>query len=108
MAVATFPHEVDHIIAQKHGGPTTLDNLALSCFSCNRHKGSNIAAIDPKTGVIVRLFNPRTDGWSDHFEVRGGWILGKTSIGTATVRLLNMNTPDRIRERLVLIRLGII
>lgn len=23
-----FPHEADHIIAEKHGGPTTLENLA--------------------------------------------------------------------------------
>lgn len=35
-----YTHEVDHIIAVKHGGETTTDNLALSCLSCNRHKGS--------------------------------------------------------------------
>jgi 5-methylcytosine-specific restriction endonuclease McrA len=26
------PFEIDHIIARKHGGPTALFNLALSCF----------------------------------------------------------------------------
>ena len=35
-----YTHEVDHIIAVKHGGETIADNLALSCLSCNRHKGS--------------------------------------------------------------------
>ena len=31
-------HEIDHIIAEKHGGDTSEDNLCLSCFGCNRHK----------------------------------------------------------------------
>ena len=38
--VSIYSHEVDHIIALKHGGQTSADNLALSCLSCNRHKGS--------------------------------------------------------------------
>lgn len=29
------PHEVDHVIAEKHGGQTTEDNLALACTLCN-------------------------------------------------------------------------
>lgn len=28
-------HQVDHVIAEKHGGKTTLENLALSCTVCN-------------------------------------------------------------------------
>jgi 5-methylcytosine-specific restriction endonuclease McrA len=44
-----YTHEVDHIIAVKHGGETTADNLALSCLSCNRHKGSDFATIDQVT-----------------------------------------------------------
>ena len=32
-------HEMDHVIALKHGGETTLDNLAFSCTLCNRRKG---------------------------------------------------------------------
>jgi 5-methylcytosine-specific restriction endonuclease McrA len=27
--------EIDHILSKKHGGPTTLSNLALSCLWCN-------------------------------------------------------------------------
>ncbi len=30
-------HEIDHIVAEKHQGPTTLDNLALACFPWNYH-----------------------------------------------------------------------
>jgi 5-methylcytosine-specific restriction endonuclease McrA len=28
-------HQVDHVIAEKHGGRTTLRNLALSCMPWN-------------------------------------------------------------------------
>jgi 5-methylcytosine-specific restriction endonuclease McrA len=38
---AFFPHEPDHIIANKHGGQSSADNLALACFDCNRFKGSD-------------------------------------------------------------------
>lgn len=37
--VAFYPHEVDHVIAEKHGGATDIDNLAFACWRCNRHKG---------------------------------------------------------------------
>ena len=37
-------HEIDHIIARKHGGKTTAENLALSCTICNQHKGSDLAS----------------------------------------------------------------
>lgn len=45
-----YSHEVDHIIAIKHGGQTVADNLALSCLACNRHKGSDFATIDVRNG----------------------------------------------------------
>lgn len=56
---AFFPHEPDHIISQKHGGKTVLENLALSCFDCNRFKGSDIASVDPSSKTLTPLFNPR-------------------------------------------------
>jgi HNH endonuclease len=34
---AFYPHQPDHIIAEKHGGPTREDNLAWSCFLCNHY-----------------------------------------------------------------------
>jgi hypothetical protein len=65
-----LPFCVDHIIAQQHAGPTIESNLALSCFSCNTHKGPNIAGLDPDNGRLTRLFHPRTDSWStaQHFS----------------------------------------
>jgi 5-methylcytosine-specific restriction endonuclease McrA len=61
-----FPHEPDHIIAEQHGGATTLENLALACVHCNALKGTNLSSVDPGTGRVVLLFNPRTDRWDDH------------------------------------------
>ena len=76
-----LPHEPDHIIAVKHGGPTTTANLAWTCFLCNRAKGSDIASVDVATGEIIRLFSPRTDKWDEHFEIKGVAIVGKSPIG---------------------------
>ncbi len=40
-----------HIVASQHLGATTVDNLALSCPFCNRHKGPNLVGIDPASGA---------------------------------------------------------
>jgi HNH endonuclease len=69
--LAASTHQVDHVIAEKHRGQTSLDNLALSCTVCNRRKGSDIGSIDPQTGNLVSLFNPRTQQWVDHFRLDG-------------------------------------
>ena len=62
--VAFFPHEVDHVVAEKHGGATDLDNLALACWRCNRHEGSDLTSFDPQTRQLSPLFNPRTQVWT--------------------------------------------
>jgi hypothetical protein len=98
-----FAHEPDHIISEKHGGSTTADNLALACFFCNRYKGSDIASLDPETGRLTPLFNPRTQLWSDHFALEGPVIRPLTPEGRVTVMILQLNHPDRLFERQVLI-----
>lgn len=102
-----YTHEVDHIIAVKHGGETTADNLALSCLSCNRHKGSDFATIDQVTKEIVPLFNPRRQVWDEHFYLEGARIEGKTQMGQGTARLLQLNVPNRVLERQVLMSQGL-
>jgi hypothetical protein len=97
-----FGCEVDHIISQKHGGPTREDNLAYACLFCNRNKGSDIASLSPRSGALIRLFNPRTDRWSDHFRLDrndGITIAGISAIGEATVRVLGLNQIERLLER---------
>jgi hypothetical protein len=100
------PHEIDHIIATKHGGETTAENLCFCCFDCNRHKGSDLTSIDPETQRITPLFNPRLDRWRDHFRLAGSQIEGLTPTGRTTARLFQMNTQERQLERSALIALG--
>ena len=96
-------HEVDHIIAQKHGGLTKADNLALSCVLCNKHKGSDLASLDPETKKLTPLYHPRQDCWSEHFQLNGAEFIPLTPIGRVTLRLLQLNRSDRIKERKLLI-----
>lgn len=93
---------VDHITPRQHGGSTEWDNLALACLHCNRHKGPNLAGLDPISGELARLFDPRRDLWVEHFEWLGTDLVGRTAIGRATVRVLAINAPDfrSVRESL--------
>src|SRR3990170_2463074 len=103
--VALLPFQIDHIIAEKHGGLTIADNLALSCERCNSHKGPNIAGY--LDGRHVPLFNPRQDQWVDHFEWEGPVLMGKTPVGKVTIEVLAINLPYRIALRTALIEEGI-
>ncbi len=90
--------EVDHIISLKHGGSTETNNLAYACAYCNRYKGSDIASLT-KSGELIRLYNPRTDRWKDHFWLETYQILPVSQIGEVTVKVLRLNRPERILER---------
>lgn len=103
---AAFAHEVDHVIARKHGGATDAENLAYACAQCNRCKGSDVAAPDPEDGVITPLFHPRTMMWEDHFRLDGSRIVPLTASGRATVRLLQLNQIDRLLLRKELLSKG--
>lgn len=99
-------YQIDHIIARKHGGATSLDNLAFACLLCNRYKGSDVAAPDPTTGEIVPLFNPRQQRWQEHFTLQGAVIVARSSIGRATANLLRLNSPERVIERVEFVKAG--
>ena len=101
-----YPHEADHVIAEKHGGATSLENLAWACFYCNRFKGSDLASVDPISNKVVFLFHPREQRWDRHFRLNGGRIEGITARGRATVVLLHLNDAERVAYRLGLIDIG--
>jgi len=90
---------VDHIIARQHNGATDETNLALACPFCNRHKGPNIAGIDPLTRQLTRLFHPRRDPWRDHFRWQGVTLIGLTDVGRATIAVLAINDQTQIAIR---------
>jgi len=92
-----FPFDVEHIMPHSIGGSDGIDNLALSCHSCNAFKSSRQRATDPETNAIVRLFHPRRDRWEDHFEPSSDALLlhGKTPIGRATISVLQINSAEQ-------------
>ena len=97
--------QVDHIVSEKHGGLTDLNNLSIACTCCNRAKGSDIGSVTI-AGLFCRFFNPRIDNWSDHFVLNGFRIVSRTDIGEVTARILEFNAIDRLLEREELARQG--
>lgn len=100
-AIVGTPLTFDHIIPEAVGGPTTEANLWLACSLCNTYKGNRVMALDAETGVLVPLFNPRTQQWSEHFawDDQGVQILGLTPTGRATVVALRLNNQYVVPSR---------
>ncbi len=101
-----FTYEVDHILPEKHRGETIEGNLCLTCFECNRFKGSDVGSFDVETGSFAPLFNPRTMNWSEHFALEGTQIVPLTAIGRVTEFLLRLNNENRLKIRAGLVLLG--
>jgi hypothetical protein len=97
--LSSFDFHADHIIGIQHGGPNTLINLAHTCSPCNWKKGPNISTILEFGGALIPLFNPRTQNWFDHFESINGVLRPLTLIGEGTIKLLELNTSNKIEER---------
>lgn len=93
--------EIEHIRPRALGGSNDEENLWLSCALCNGYKGPSVDAIDAVTGEVVRLFNPRTEVWDDHFawSEDGTHIDGLTPKGRATVEELRLNNAIAVEVR---------
>jgi hypothetical protein len=102
-----IPFEIDHVVAEQHGGKTIASNLALACFADNHHKGPNLAGIDPKTRRRTWLFNPRRHRWARHFRWDGPILVGRTAVGRTTIAVLGINLAHRVRHRAQLIAEGV-
>jgi len=102
------PMEIDHLIPESLGGQTEEQNLWLACSLCNDHKGCRIAALDPISGQVVRLFDPRHQVWGEHFRwtEQGDQILGLTPTGRATITALHLNRPSLVKARQLWVRVG--
>jgi hypothetical protein len=92
---------IDPIRPEAAGGLTREDNLCLACHACNEFKGAQTHARDPQTGRRVRLFNPRTQRWPEHFawSQDGTRIMGLTPCGRATVVALQLNHEEIVHAR---------
>ncbi len=81
-------------------GRRTEENLALSCFACNRRKWDRRSG--RRSGGRRRAQAVQSPGptvWNEHFvwSRDGLSIVGRSSIGRATVRALDMNR-ERLRQ----------
>jgi hypothetical protein len=97
---------VERIIARQHGGADDPDNLCVACERCNAFKGPNLTGIDPETGRVERLFDPRHQLWDEHFAFLGPVISGLTPVGRTTVEVLAMNENRRVQLRAELLARG--
>jgi len=101
-----FTFHIEHIVARQHHGSQEPDNLALACHFCNNKKGPNLSGIDPDSGELTRLFNPRIHNWDTHFRLEeSGEIVGLTPIGRTTNYVLGMNSGIRIQIRREVLRI---
>jgi hypothetical protein len=93
--------EIEHIHPKAKGGTDEEENLWLACRLCNSYKGVQTEAIDPLTGRTVKLFNPRQQKWSRHFQWSedGSQIIGRTAYGRATVVALQLNNIIAVTVR---------
>ena len=96
-----MPMTIDHIQPVSKGGLNTVENLCLACRTCNEYKSDTTEAIDPLTGQLTSLFNPRQQNWQEHFQWsnNASHIEGLTAIGCATVIALRMNNPVIVATR---------
>ena len=76
--------------------------MALSCTIFNKHKGSDLASIDPETDKLTSLYNPRKEKWQKHFRIEDSQIIALTPEGRVTARLLKFNRNERCEERKLL------
>jgi hypothetical protein len=105
-AYSSTPFENEHVIAKQHGGHDRPSNRAWACFACNRHKGPNLAGIDPKTRKKTWLFHPRRMKWTRHFRWDGPVLVGRTPVGRATIAVLAINAAHRVAQRAALLAEG--
>lgn len=108
LTVTTF--EIDHIVPKSRGGGGDLDNLCLSCPTCNRYKGSQQYVQDFQTGELVSLFNPRQEEWDTHFQwdETGTLILSLSQVGRVTIHTLQMNRKLLVELRALWQKMGFV
>jgi 5-methylcytosine-specific restriction endonuclease McrA len=106
---ATETYAADHVIPVSRGGSDEVNNLALACSGCNGRKYNKQEVVDPATGEMVPLFNPRLQRWEDHFAWSKDYtqIIGLTAIGRATTAALQMNRQSVVNIRKAMFVMGL-
>lgn len=108
-AVSNSHFEVEHVLPVSLGGDHQPENLALACPFCNVFKAAVLEGHDPVTGVVAKLFHPRTNVWEEHFTVDGNTlhVVGMTPTDRATVERLRMNRELAVLARGYWVMIGL-
>lgn len=95
---------IEHIIPKSKNGTDEIENLALSCQTCNNYKHTATHAIDSVSGLPAILFHPRNNLWTEHFiwSENLTQMIGITPTGRATVARLKLNRESLMNFRKVL------
>lgn len=93
--------EIHHIIPVAGGGTNAEGNLWLACRLCNSYKSTQVDGFDLSTGQTVKLFNPRSQLWVEHFHwnEHGDQIGGVTACDRVTVTALQLNNVLAVTVR---------
>jgi hypothetical protein len=69
---------------------------------------SKVQVLDPLTGELSRLFNPRSDSWAEHFawDADRTMVMGLSPIGRVTIVALRLNNADITSARALWIDFG--
>ena len=81
--------------------------LQSVCVFCNAFKGPNLSGLDPATGKLTRLYHPRLHKWTYHFRFQRSALIGRTAIGRTTIDVLQMNHPEIVALRDILMDGGL-
>jgi len=105
---STHSFVIEHIVPRSRGGRTVESNLALACQGCNNHKYTKTRARDPLTKRLAQVFHPRKHRWAEHFTWSADYtvLIGLTATGRATVEALQLNRPEVVNLRRVLLAFG--
>ncbi len=96
---------VEHIDPTANGGADTIVNVAWTCGSCNKAKAVATEMIDSQTGLVVSLFHPRRNFWSEHFAWDSDndlYVIGLTPVRRATILRLQLNHQRIVNLRRLL------
>jgi hypothetical protein len=100
-ALQLVTYHTDHIHPVAEGGADDDSNRAFACPTCNLRKSDRLTFVDPQTGEVVPVFNPREHVWSEHFYFDGYLMVGRTPIGRGTIAALKLNETQCILIRSV-------
>lgn len=105
----TAYYDADHITPLSAGGKDAFENFANACGGCNNNKSNTTHAIDPLSGQIVPLYNPRAHLWAEHFCWNDTYLLmlGISPIGRATIKKLKLNREEVVNLRTLLLTVGL-